>query len=252
MAVSEKLRKKLEKRKQQIAEKGKGFGYQTFKVGKRAFRPLNPGDDEDFAVEVTMFFFGKDIGGFISPASFGKPCAAMETYNELKKSKEEDDQTIAASFKPRKKFMSPSLFFKDESGKEIDEELGQDLALLTGQQYSELIDWMLDDDYGDFTDPIDGYAIKVTRTGEGQFDTVYMQKKLKNSKLPKKYRGVYNPEECVKKIIPTYEKTEEMLNEFLGIGKKKKKSKDGKKSSSKKGKEEKSTKKKKKKRSSDI
>lgn len=248
MAITEKLRKKLEKRKQQLADKGKGFGYVTFKEGKKTVRFLNPGDDEDFAVEVILFFFGKEIGGFVSPASFGQPCAAWDAYHELKKSKDEDDNAIAATFKPRKKYFSPIITYKDEKGKEIDEEVGETLALLAGTQYAELIDWMLDEDYGDFTDPVNGYPVKVKRTGAGQFDTVYTQMKLDNSKLPKKYRGVYNPEEMVKKIIPTFEETEEKLNEFLGIdGADKKKKKKG-------SKDEKPSKdgKKKKKRTSDI
>src|ERR1700743_1667228 len=122
MAVSEKLRKKLEKRKQQIADKGKGFGYVTFKEGKKIIRFLNPGDDEDFAVEVELFFLGNDIGSFVSPASFGMPCAAMDMYNELKKSKDEEDNSTAARFKPKKAYFSPIIEAKDEKGKQWEEE----------------------------------------------------------------------------------------------------------------------------------
>lgn len=239
MAVSEKLRKTLEKRKKAIAEKGQGFGYITFKPGKKCVRFLPPGDDEDFAIEVETFFLGEGIGSFVSPASFGLPCAAMDMYTELKKSKEEDDNKIAATFKPKKIYLSPVLESTDEKGKTWNPD--ETLAKLTGGMYSELIDWMLDEDYGDFTDEKNGYIVKINRTGSGQFDTEYKLMKLSEMKLPKKLKGkTFNPEEMVKKILPTYEDTQEKINKFLGIEeddepkkKKKKGSKEKEKSSSK-------------------
>lgn len=216
MAVSEKLRKKLEKRKKQIAEKGKGFGYVTFKEGKEVIRFLNPGDDEDFAIEVELFFLSTEVGSFISPASFGLPCAAMDMYMELKKSKDEDDNEIATKIKPKKIWLSPIIKAKDTKGKTWEEE--PTLAKLTGGMYSELIDWMLDEDYGDFTDDKKGYPVKVNRTGTTQFDTEYKLMKLDSQPVPKKLKGqIFNPEEMVKKILPTYEETEEKINQFLGV-----------------------------------
>lgn len=258
MAVSEKLRKKLEKRKQQINDKGKGFGYEVFKEGKKVIRALPVGDDEDFAMEVEMFYLGKDIGSFISPRTFGDACAVYDAYEELRKSKDEDDNTTAATFKPKKMNLMAGLVAKDERGKVWDDEKGATLIKITGGMASELIDWMLDEDAGDFTDAKEGYPIKVKRTGSGQFDTEYTLIKLDKQKLPKIYNKVYNLEKMIKAIIPTFEQTEEFLNQFLGGGvdedkpkKKKKGSKDKDKKSSSKSKD-KDGKKKKKKRTSDI
>lgn len=252
MAVSEKLRKKLEKRKKEMADRGSG-GFITFKEGKTRIRILPGKPDEDFAMEVTQFWFGDKIKGMVSPATFGLPCAAMEKYNELKSSEDEEDRQLATTFKPRTKHMAMMVKYKDEKGKEVDHDLGPKPGILAGGQYTELIDWLLDEEYGDFQDPKNGYDILITRTGKGKMDTEYSQLKRNNSKLDKKYRDqIFDIEEIMKKTLPSYEKTEEMVNEFLGISadddddepkKKKKKGSKGK---------DKSGKKKKKKRTSDI
>lgn len=218
MAMSEKLRKKMEQKKKDLASRGGGAkGLITFKEGKTRIRLLNCGD-EDFAFEATQFFFGKEIGGFISPSSFGEPCAAMEAYNILSKSTDDDDREVAATFKPRKKPYAPAIRYKDEKGKEVDEEKGAALAVLTNDNHQELVDWMLDeDDYGDFTDPKTGYDIKINRTGTTMTDTKYKLMKCDSSKTPKKYAGkIYNPEEMVRALVPTYEETRDMVIKFLG------------------------------------
>ncbi len=227
MAVNEKLRKKLEKRKQQLADKGKGMGYESFKEGKKAIRIVNMGDDEDFAIEVTHFYLSKELGGFICPSTFGDPSPAMDAYDMLKKSKDEDDQKLASDFKPRKMYLTGGLVSKDQSGKEWDFDKGTDkkykgvtLIKITGGMYSELIEWMLDEDAGDFTDSKEGYPIKITRVGSGQFDTEYTLLALKPEKcgkIPKEIlKHTFNLEEMVKAIIPTAEQIEEKMNSFLG------------------------------------
>jgi hypothetical protein len=216
MALSEKLRKKMEQKKKELASRGGGMkGLVSFKEGKTRIRFLNCGD-EDFAFEATQFYLGKEIGGFISPATFGEPCAVNEFYTKLSKSTNDDDREIAETLKPRKKPLAPIIKYKDEKGKEIDEDKGAALAILTNDNYQELVDWMLDeDDYGDFTDPKNGYDIKINRVGAGKFDTKYKLMKCDSSKLAKKYAGTtYSPEDMVRKLIPSYEDTQEFLLKF--------------------------------------
>lgn len=255
MAITEKMRKKLEKRKKEIADRSSGgFNFISFKEGKTRVRILPGKPDEDFAMEVTQFWFGDKIKGMVSPATFGLPCAATEMYEELRKG-DDGDKDIAKSFAPRTKIMAPMIKYKDEKGKEVDTDTGVKPGILTGGQYTELVEWMLDEDYGDFTDEKEGYDIKIIRTGKGKTDTEYKQMKMPNSKLAKEYRGkVYDIEKMIKDLLPSYEKTQEMINEFLGIAndeddKPKKKKKKGSKDKSSK---DKSGKKKKKKRTSDI
>lgn len=218
MALSAKLRKKMEQRKKEMESKGGGMkGLVSFKEGKTRIRFLPVGDN-DFAFMATQFYLGKEIGGFISPATFGEPCAVYEAYTKLNKSSDDDDRELAKSFRPREKPLAPIIKYKDEKGKEVDTEKGVALAILTQDNYTELIDWMLDeDDYGDFTDPKTGYDVKINRTGSGQYDTKYKLMKCDSSKLPKEFAGkTYDAEEMVRKLVISYEETEAFRDRFLG------------------------------------
>lgn len=215
MAVSEKLRKKLLQRKEDI-KKGSGGDLIIFKEGTTRFRVLPCGEDSDFAQEVVQFYLGKELGGIISPATFGEPCAIMERYNELK-SGDEDEQELAKTFRPRRRFFAPAVKYNDEKGKELD--LTPRLAILTNEMYDTLIDMMLDEEKGDFTDKDEGYDLKVKREGTGQFDTSYKVFDTKPTKLADKElrKKLFNPEDMVREMLPTYEQTEEKINRFLGI-----------------------------------
>lgn len=216
MAVSEKMRKALEQRKKDIAKKGDGsYSTISFKVGTHRIRVL-PVGEEDFGIEATTFFL-KDIGFLVSPRTFGDPCAICEMYDELKASKSEDDRDLAATFRPKKKYLIPIIKYKDEKGKEV--ELGPKLAQVANGVYNDLIDLMLDEENGDFTDPKEGYDVKIKRTGEGQLDTEYSVLVCKTTPLPKEFlKKVYNPEELAKEIAATYEETEEAIKKFLNLG----------------------------------
>lgn len=223
MALSEKFKKKMEKRKKAVSSKGGGSkGLIFFKDGKTRIRILNCGDDSDFGVEVTLFYLGKEINNVVSPATFGEPCAIMDRYNELKKG-DDDDKELADTFKPRRRFYAPAIKFKDDKGKDYDDQVGAALAPLTNGCYTDMIDLMLDDENGDFTDPKNGYDVKIIKEGTG-LETTYGVTPCKPTKLPKQFlKKTFDPEEMVKAMIPSFEETESMIAEFLGEGKKKKK-----------------------------
>lgn len=211
---SKKLAEKLRQRQKDIKSRSSGGKFFSIKEGVTRMRPLPVGDDEEFAFETTYFYLGKDIGGVISPVTFGQRCAIMEKYQELSNSKKDSDREFAKRFKPGTKFFSPHIKYKDEDGKEIDES-GAKLLILTGSQYNQLIDFFLDKELGDFTDPVNGYDIKYRRTGKGRNDTEYTLTNCRPTKLSKKYNKVYNPEEMVKELVPSYKETKELLEKFL-------------------------------------
>lgn len=213
MAVSEKLRKKLEKRKEKL-KSGGGLGFISFKEGSTRVRVLSAGSDEDFAIEATQFYLGNTIGGVISPATFGEPCKLMETYEELKKSDDEDDAELANKLKPRRKYFIVVLKMNDK-GTEVEE--GPKLAIISKGIYEDMIDMMLDEEQGDFTDPKTGYDFKIKRSGSGQFDTEYSLVPCKPTKIAdKKNAAPQDLTKMLKGLAATYEETEEKLNEFLG------------------------------------
>lgn len=209
---------KLKARRKKLEEKGNSGGFDFFfiKEGTIRMRPLPVAEDEEIAMDIITFYLGSDIGRVISPATFGEPCAIMETYQELKDG-DEDDKELASKFKPQTRYVQPHIRFKDLKGKEVDDEQGAKLLLLTSGQYQDNIDLFLDEENGDFTDPKEGYDLKYKRTGTGQFDTEYSVLPCRPTKLPKKYNKIYNIEEMVRAIMPTYDKTQEFIDKFLGV-----------------------------------
>jgi hypothetical protein len=217
MAVSEKLKKKLAKRQEALKKRG-GNGalpYFIFKEGKTRMRLLNVGGDIEPAVEVTTFWLGKDLGTVISPVSFGGKCAIFNRQEKLAQSKKESEKELAKQLKPKKRFIALGIRYKDDKGKEVDEEAGMKPILLSNGQYNDIISYFLDDEQGDMTDPKGGYDIKFERTGKGQMDTEYSTLPCRPTPCPKKYKGPYDLEEEVKKIMPSYEDTKEILAKFL-------------------------------------
>jgi hypothetical protein len=214
---SQKLMDKLKKKKQELKTKSGGFPWFAVKEGVTRMRPLPVGDEVDWACEVVFFFLGRDVGGIISPATFGDKCPVMAKYNKLSKSSDPDDRALAKRFKPSTKWMVPHLRYKDEKGKEIDTDNGEKCALLARSQYQDLLDLYLDDEQGDFTNPSEGYDIKYKREGKGQMDTEYTCLPCKPTKLPKPYsKKTYDPIEMTKKCILPYDELKTKLEQFLG------------------------------------
>lgn len=216
--ISSTMRKKMEERKKKIKTGGGGLGYIIIKEGTKRLRPLPVKTDEEPGYEIQQIYLGKDLGGgFISPASVGKKCAFVEFYTENIKSKDKVKKAIATAIAPKQRFVMPVAAFADLKGKEIDDRDSPKLVLITGGLYQSCIDLFLDnDDWGDFTDPDDGYDLKFSRTGTGKFDTEYTVMPCSKTKLPKKFRGkTYDAVEMLKAIIPSYEETKEKLKEFM-------------------------------------
>jgi hypothetical protein len=222
MAISDKLRKKLEKRRKEVAQNSKGgFDYLVFKEGVTRIRPLPVGEEEEPGFPVTHFYLGQDIKGVISPATFGEPCAIMEAYEELRKG-DASDKELADGFKPKEKYMMACIKYTDEKGKEIDERLGVTMALFSGPQYQQTLDLFLDDEeWGDFTDPKEGYDLKISREGKGKMDTRYTINPTNKRPIPKndaKYgKKPVDIETMVRAITPDYEKTEELVKQYLNM-----------------------------------
>jgi hypothetical protein len=208
--------KKLKQRSEEMGKGGKGsYNFFIFKVGTTRMRPLPVGEDVEFGVDVESFFFGKEIGGVISPRSFGERCAIYEYWEKCQKSKDEKLKKFSDTWKPSRKVMVPHIRYEDELGKQVDP-AGAKLAQLTRGQYQKLIDLYLDADNGDFSNPIKGYDIKYKRTGTTKMDTEYTLLPGKPSKLPEEFRKkIFNPEKMVRAIMPSYEETKNLLDKFL-------------------------------------
>lgn len=178
-------------------------------------RPLPVGEEKDFGMEVSYVFMNKDLGGFVSPSTFGKKCAFSIKAEEMAKSKKDADRNFAkARLAPKKKFLVPCLLYKDIGGKEADRVI---LLQLTSSIYQDMIDLFLDDaEAGDFTNALEGYDLKFTREGSTMTDTKYSVRICKPTKLPKEFRKVVDLEEMVKGETASYQDTKEKLEKFMG------------------------------------
>lgn len=215
--ASEKLKKKLKAKAEELRKKGGGGGlpYFTFKEGTTRMRLLSVGEDTEPGLEVKHVYFGKDLGGMILPSTFGLKDAIQKMYDKYAESKDPSERELANKFKPRTKVLALAIRYKDEKGLEVDEEAGIKPVMLANGQYADILDLFTDDEQGDMTDPISGYDLKFKRTGKGQMDTTYSVTPCKPTKCPKKYKGPFDLEEEIKKILPSYEDTKEAMAKFL-------------------------------------
>lgn len=209
-------RERMMERKKALAERASGGNIIFPKEGTMRVRLVSQGPDKELGLEIIQFYSQK-TGGIISPATFDEPCPFMEKFQELKKSSDEEDQELAKLLTPRRRFLVAGTLYKDEKGKEIDTENVGKPILIPRSVYQDIIDLYLDeDDWGDMTDPNDGYDIKITRTGKGKMDTNYSVTACPKGKNPnQKYIKEVDLEELIKAHMPSYDELEEKLNEFL-------------------------------------
>lgn len=211
---------RLKKKQEELQQRGNGGGNIIYlKEGTLRVRLLPTIDEEaDFVIELTQFYLGAEIKGVLSPSTFGEPCAVMEKYQELRDSSDADDKELAKKFVPKKKYLAACIAYSDDKGKQINEDRGVSLIQLTTGLYQEIIDYYLDEDeWGDMTDPEDGYDIKLKRVGTG-LNTEYSALPCRHTALNKKYNKGVDTEAMVKAVLPTYDETLEKITKFLGEG----------------------------------
>lgn len=210
-------REKMLERKKKLTEKGNGSGIIFPKEGTIRLRIMSQGPDKEIGLETIQFYHPKK-GGIVSPATFGELCPFMEKYQELKNSRDEEDQALAKKLSPRRRYLIGVTCYKDEKGKEVDTDRVCKPMQIPSSVYQDIIDLYLDeDDWGDMTDPEDGYDIKITRTGKGQMDTTYSVTACPRGKssLSSKYIKEVDLEEMIRNQVKPYDELEEMLDEFL-------------------------------------
>lgn len=217
--AKESLKERLKKKQAELKAKGQqGAIYFQKPDTTVRIRILNMGEEEEFIKEITQFYLGSEIKGVISPDTYGEPCAIMEAYEELKNSDEDDEKELASKFPPRNRYLAYCVFYKSTTGGEVDQNLSPKFILLTSGVYQEILEKYLDEDeWGDMTDPAEGYDIKIKRTGSGKMDTEYTVTPCKNTPTPKGFREIYDLDTEVRKVMPVYEKTKEYIEQYLGL-----------------------------------
>lgn len=219
MATKKKsLKQRMKEKKEELKRKSSNSSILRQKEeGTMRVRILPVGEDTEFVFEITQFWLGKDVGSCISPVTLGEPCAIMEKYTELKESGDESDKEIAKKLMPKRRYVIPVLVYKDDKGKTVNTEDSGKLLQVTGGLYQSIIDLYLDEDeWGDMTDPKEGYDLKITREGLGMTDTEYSVQPCKNTPINKAFRKEIDLEKMVRAEVATYEETETKLGKFMG------------------------------------
>ena len=211
-------RDKMLERKHKLENKGSGGGFVFPKDGTTRLRILSPGPDEELGIEIITFFMGTDKGSVISPATFDEPCPFWEKYQELKNSDDDSDKELAKKLIPKRKFVIGGIGYKDEKGKEIDPDRVKRGFQIPSGVYSDIVELYLDEDeWGDMTDELEGYDIKIQRSGKGLKDTKYSVTPCSKKPLDKKYRGEsMDLEKLVRSSIKSYDELESILDDYLG------------------------------------
>lgn len=209
-------REKMLARKKALEAKGTNSGFIFCKEGTTRVRIKSPGPDEELGIELIQFYLGDNIGSVYSPQTFDEPCPIMEKYLELKDSSDDDDKELAKKLIPKRRYVIGGIVYEDEKGKKPAYDGKDRVVLITRQVYQDIINLYLDEDEaGDMTDPKNGYDIKITRTGKGQFDTSYSVMKCKESRLDKAMSKPVELEKMVRAQIKSYDELEKILKSYL-------------------------------------
>lgn len=211
-------RERMIQRKKDLENRNSGGGGMLYpKEGTMRVRLMSQGPDKELGLEVIQFYLGQKVGGVISPATFDEPCPFMEKYQELKNSGDDDDAELAKNLAPRRRYVIGGTVYKDEKGKEVDEDKICKPILIPGSVYQDIIDLYLDeDDWGDMTDKEEGYDIKIIRSGSGKNNTSYSVMACPGRKpLNSKYCKDMDLEKIIRGHMKDYDELEKMLNKYL-------------------------------------
>lgn len=213
MATKESLKERLAKKRKELKTRDGGGKVIFLKEGTTRIRVLPVASNEDWGCEVTHFYLGDKIKGVFSPSTVDKPCPIMEAYQEYTKDRKKAD--LAKELTPKRKYVVPVLIYEDELGKKIDDSRSGRLALVPNGIYGQMIDLFLDPEMGDFTDPKEGYDLKIKRSGKGKTDTEYTLTPARPSSIPSKWAKPVDLDALVNELFDPYDEIQEKLDTFL-------------------------------------
>ena len=121
-------------------------------------RLLSFSDNDGQPFKERWFYY--NIGnnpGLLSPHQFGKPDPVQELINKLRDDGSKESYELAKKLYPKMRCYAPVVVRGEE-------DKGVRLWSFGKTVYQSLLNIMLDEDYGDITDPADGRDVKVTCT----------------------------------------------------------------------------------------
>lgn len=113
-------------------------------------------DNDGTPFKELQFYYGiGDKAGFLAPSQFGKPDPVQDLIKKLREEESKDSYELAKKLYPKMRFFG-AVIIRGEEDK------GVRIWSFGKTVYQDLLNVMLDADYGDITDPKKGYDIKVS------------------------------------------------------------------------------------------
>lgn len=162
-----------------------------------------------------LFFYYNMFEGsrvVTSPASYGMPDPVIEFAKELQSRRSKEDYIMGKKLEPKRRFYA-SVLVREE------EHLGPKYWGFSETVAKELMNIMLDPDYGDITDPSAGRDLTVTFIDEGQYPKTTIRPKPNTSMITNDPSVI----ESLKKLprieelfkAPEYDELKSMLMTYL-------------------------------------
>lgn len=162
-----------------LQHKGGKTNFWSPKEGNTYTVRVVPTKDGDPFKEYWFHYELSATGGFLCPKkNFGEPCAACDFASKLYKEKNEESAKMAKKFLARQRFFSPIVVRGEEKE-------GVKVWGFGKNAYQDLINLVLNPDYGDITDPEEGRDLTlVSNKAPGQsFPITKITARVKTTKL---------------------------------------------------------------------
>jgi len=165
------------------------------------------------------FHYGINGKNYLSPVSFGQPDPIMEVANALKATGDKEDWKKGRKLEPKMRTYAPIII----RGKEHE---GVKFWGFGKTVYSQLMQYMVDPDWGDISDPTHGNDIVVWAIQEEGKDFATPNFKIKPNKTmittdKNVIDKIFENQPDIKEIYetPTYEELKNALQEHINKGK---------------------------------
>ncbi len=190
-------------------------------VGVHTARLLPFKDNDGQPFKERYYHYGLGTRGFISLRHLGKQDPIQDLQGKLYDEGTPGAREMAKKLYPKMRGYCPVLV-RDNEG------VGVQMWAFSKMIYQQLLNIMLDPDYGDITDPLEGRDIKVTVIKKEGFkypmvDSVMPRGKATNlsddSATAKKWLdNVPDLDELTKNDFKTYEEVEKIINDWVNGG----------------------------------
>tara|TARA_B100000700_G_scaffold301682_1_gene371184 strand:+ start:1271 stop:2056 length:786 start_codon:yes stop_codon:yes gene_type:complete len=188
-----------------------------------------PQEGEEYAVRLLSFpdndgqpfkeqWFYYNIGnnrGILAPYQFGKPDPFQELITKLRDEGTKESYELAKKLYPKMRCYAPVLVRGEE-------DKGVRIWGFGKMVYQSLLNVMLDEDYGDITDPLNGRDVKVicTRQPGRKWATTEVRPRGKESKLAENPEEVSNLISSIPDLgemheLKSYDELSKIINDWL-------------------------------------